>query len=145
MLLEMLIFSESWMTLVIVIIVVASATALFLRIRRRRRVWERWKQQNRRTRGTMQTANEQSRPWWQVLEISERSTLEEVKAAYRAKIKQYHPDSVAGLAREFQELADSKTKEIIRAYRQACRTRRSGRTGDTPRAEQAAASVQMKL
>jgi DnaJ-class molecular chaperone len=29
-----------------------------------------------------------------VLETSERATLEEVKAAYRAKVQKYHPDKV---------------------------------------------------
>jgi curved DNA-binding protein CbpA len=54
-----------------------------------------------------------------VLEISEQATFEDVKAAYRTKIKECHPDKVMGLASEFQELADRKTKEINRAFRQA--------------------------
>jgi hypothetical protein len=61
------------------------------------------------------------RPWWRVLETSEHATLEEVKVAYRAKVKKYHPDIVNNLAKEFQELADRKIKEINEAYRLACR------------------------
>jgi DnaJ domain len=60
-------------------------------------------------------------PWWEVLETSEHATLEEVKAAYRAKVKKYHPDRVHDLATEFRDLADRKMKEINEAYRLACR------------------------
>jgi hypothetical protein len=90
-----------------------------------RRQWERWRQKVRsrgeeRTRGnTGTTNNAEPRPWWEVLEISERSPFEDVKTAYRTKIKECHPDKVMGLAREFQELADRKTKEINLAFRQA--------------------------
>jgi DnaJ-domain-containing protein 1 len=48
-------------------------------------------------------------------------TLEEVKAAYRAKVRKYHPDRVNDLATEFQELADRRMKEINQAYERACR------------------------
>jgi DnaJ-domain-containing protein 1 len=90
-----------------------------------RRQWERWRQKVRsrseeRTRGNTGTANDaEPRTWWEVLEISERSTFEDVKTAYRTKIKECHPDKVTGLAREFQELADRKTKEVNLAFRQA--------------------------
>jgi hypothetical protein len=82
--------------------------------------WGRDNQRNRRPQGDRgdgakghirQTA-EQLRAWWQVLGIPEGSTLDEVKVAYYAKVKQYHPDKVMGLAEEFQKLADDKTKEI---------------------------------
>jgi DnaJ domain len=95
-----------------------------------RRLWERrqgeqWRQKGRsrgeeRTRGNTGTTNDaEPRTWWEVLEISERSTFEDVKTAYRTKIKECHPDKVTGLAREFQELADRKTKEINLAFSQA--------------------------
>jgi hypothetical protein len=64
------------------------------------------------------------RRWWEILETSERATLEEVKAAYRAKVRKYHPDRVNDLATEFQELADRKMKEINQAYERACRIKR---------------------
>ena len=63
-------------------------------------------------------------PWWEVLETSERATLDEVKAAYRAKVRKYHPDRVNDLATEFQDLADRKMKEINQAYELACRIKR---------------------
>jgi DnaJ-domain-containing protein 1 len=90
-----------------------------------RRQGEQWRQKGRsrgeeRTRGNTGTTNDaEPRTWWEVLEISERSTFEDVKTAYRTKIKECHPDKVMGLAREFQELADRKTKEVNLAFRQA--------------------------
>jgi hypothetical protein len=62
---------------------------------------------------------EQPRPWWEVLGVSERSSLDEAKAAY--KIKQYHPDRVVGLGEELQQLADRKTKELNEAFNEARR------------------------
>jgi hypothetical protein len=64
------------------------------------------------------------RRWWEILETSERATLEEVKAAYRAKVRKYHPDRVNDLATEFQEIADRRMKEINQAYERACRIKR---------------------
>jgi hypothetical protein len=71
--------------------------------------------------GRAVTESRRLRPWWQVLETSEHATLEEVKAAYRAKVKKYQPDIVNNLATEFQELAGRKMKEINEAHRLACR------------------------
>jgi DnaJ domain len=114
----------------IVAVIIIPTTALIFEMRRRRAVWQRWQSQQKhwsrfegRDRANEgRAANE--RPWWQVLGISEQSAPDDVKAAYHAMIKQYHPDTVMGLAREFQELAERKTKEINRAYGQACRTHR---------------------
>jgi DnaJ-domain-containing protein 1 len=68
-----------------------------------------------------QTNEEPPRPWWHVLGIPEGSTLDDVKAAYYAKVKQYHPDKVMGLGEEFHKLADDKTKEINEAFERAKR------------------------
>jgi DnaJ-domain-containing protein 1 len=98
---------------------------LWVRRQGERRQGEQWRQKGRsrgeeRTRGNTGTTNDaEPRTWWEVLEISERSTFEDVKTAYRTKIKECHPDKVTGLAREFQDLADRKTKEINLAFRQA--------------------------
>jgi hypothetical protein len=124
-----LIFLESVALAAIATVTLVAATSLFLEIRRRRAVWPRLQQQKyrrrfeERTRGNGETSNDrQPQPWWQVLEIPEQSTADDVKAAYRAKIKQFHPDTVMGLAKEFQQLAERKTKEINQAYRQGRRS-----------------------
>jgi DnaJ-domain-containing protein 1 len=82
-----------------------------------RRQWERWRQKVRsrgekRTRGNTGTTNDaEPRPWWEVLEISERSTFEDVKTAYRTKIKECHPDKVMGLHGSFRNLLTVKQKK----------------------------------
>jgi curved DNA-binding protein CbpA len=43
---------------------------------------------------------------------------------YRRKIKQYHPDRLAGLAPELLELAEERTKALNAAYEQALGGRR---------------------
>jgi len=50
------------------------------------------------------------------LGLGENATLEEIKIAYRNKMKQYHPDKVAHLGKELQDLARKKATEINRAY-----------------------------
>jgi DnaJ domain len=129
LLLTIFFFSEELEAAAFGTIILVPATGLLLAVKWRRqwerRQWEQWRQKHRsRSRSEERPhANnpndEQPRPWWQVLEISEQATFEDVKAAYRTKIKECHPDKVIGLAREFQELADRKTKEINRAFRQA--------------------------
>lgn len=53
---------------------------------------------------------------YQVLRITRGASKEEIKAAYFNLIKQYHPDKVSHLGREFQKLADEKAQLINRAY-----------------------------
>ena len=51
-----------------------------------------------------------------VLGVSKTASSEELSAAYRRLAQMYHPDKVAGLAPEFQRLADQRMKEINAAY-----------------------------
>lgn len=53
---------------------------------------------------------------WAVLGVSRGATRAEIKKAYHAKMLDYHPDRVASLAHEFQELAHQKTIEIRTSY-----------------------------
>lgn len=57
-----------------------------------------------------------SRTPYEILEVSPNAGPEEIKAAYRKLASQYHPDKVAHLGREFQELAEQRFKEIQQAY-----------------------------
>jgi DnaJ domain len=57
--------------------------------------------------------------WITVLGLSQSATIEEVKEAYKALIKQNHPDRVHGMSATFKTLAESETKKINAAYRQA--------------------------
>jgi DnaJ domain len=57
--------------------------------------------------------------WTQVLELPPDASLEQIRDAYRRLIGQYHPDKVASLGRELQELAEAKSKDIALAYQSA--------------------------
>ena len=51
-----------------------------------------------------------------ILEVSPRASPEEIKAAYKRAVARYHPDKVAHLGTEFQDLAHQKMLAIRRAY-----------------------------
>jgi DnaJ-class molecular chaperone len=57
------------------------------------------------------------RPPCEVLGVREGASREEIAEAFRQLAQLYHPDKVAALAPEFQELADRRMKEINAAYR----------------------------
>ena len=66
------------------------------------------------------------RAWWEVLDVAEGSPVSEIRSAYREKMRQYHPDRVQGLGKEFGDLANLKAKELNRAYALAKRQRGFG-------------------
>lgn len=51
-----------------------------------------------------------------VLGLGPDATITEIRATYRAKMRDYHPDRVANLAAEFQELAHRKSQELNEAW-----------------------------
>jgi DnaJ-domain-containing protein 1 len=53
---------------------------------------------------------------WRVLGIAPDTSKDEAKRAFRALVTQYHPDKVAHMAPEFQELAERKTRELLEAW-----------------------------
>lgn len=53
---------------------------------------------------------------YRTLGLEPGASLEEVKQAYRKMAKQYHPDAVAHLGKEFQKMAQDKFKTIQKAY-----------------------------
>jgi len=57
--------------------------------------------------------------WVAVLGLSESATVREVREAYKVLIKQNHPDRVHDMSPAFKTLAESETKKINAAYRQA--------------------------
>lgn len=57
--------------------------------------------------------------WHTVLGLSETASIEEIRTAYKALIKQNHPDRVYDMSPALRKLADSETKMINAAYCQA--------------------------
>jgi DnaJ-class molecular chaperone len=53
-----------------------------------------------------------------VLGIAPSATADEIRKAYHERMQEYHPDKVAHLGQELQELALEKSQQIQHAYRQ---------------------------
>jgi hypothetical protein len=70
----------------------------------------------RKTVSQARPQRESPRSPYEVLKVSPGATREEVTFAYRQMAKLYHPDKVAALAPEFQEMAEVRMKEINAAY-----------------------------
>jgi DnaJ-domain-containing protein 1 len=62
-------------------------------------------------------------PWdpYAILGVPRGASTDAVTRAYRDKLKEYHPDRVAGLGAELQDLAHRKTLDIQRAYTELTR------------------------
>jgi hypothetical protein len=54
---------------------------------------------------------------YELLGIKPTASLEEIKAAYRSRIKQCHPDKFVGRGAEFRQLAEEQAKSINAAYK----------------------------
>lgn len=65
------------------------------------------------------------RAWHEVLEVDRDASHEEVAAAYKRRIAQYHPDKVATMAPEIRELAERRSAAINAAYDEAMRQLRA--------------------
>jgi len=55
---------------------------------------------------------------FEVLGVARSASSDEIQAAYRSRMMEYHPDKVAHLGDELQKLAHEKSQQIQRAYRQ---------------------------
>jgi len=51
-----------------------------------------------------------------VLGVARGASRDEIAHAYREQLKRYHPDRVADLGAELQQVAHRKTVELQRAY-----------------------------
>jgi DnaJ-domain-containing protein 1 len=53
---------------------------------------------------------------FEVLDVPENASMEDIEQAYRKKISDYHPDKVANAAPELKALAEQRAREINAAY-----------------------------
>jgi len=62
--------------------------------------------------------DEKDEEFFEVLKIADDTPRDfsHIKAVYRKKIAQYHPDKVSAMGPEIQEVAEQKAKEINEAY-----------------------------
>jgi uncharacterized membrane protein YkvA (DUF1232 family) len=63
-------------------------------------------------------ASESASDPYGILGITASASEEEIQAAYKARMNEYHPDKVAHLGEELQKLAHRKALEIQQAYRE---------------------------
>ena len=86
-------------------------------------LWLYWRHLQRKAKRPRVTAASQqprlptSKPPHEVLGVERDATQAEIKRAYQKLVQQYHPDKVANLADELQQLAEQRTKELNAAYR----------------------------
>jgi preprotein translocase subunit Sec63 len=52
-----------------------------------------------------------------ILSLPASAPIDEIRKAYLAAIKQYHPDNFASFSPEFRKLAEEKSKQINLAYK----------------------------
>lgn len=90
--------------------IIAEAIIETLALRARRQTTSRT-----RRRPAPQAQTEAANPY-EVLGVKVGASEEEITAAYRKLVLMYHPDKVASLAPEYQEIAERKMKEINAAY-----------------------------
>ncbi|MGE0761857.1 MAG: DnaJ family molecular chaperone [Bdellovibrionales bacterium] len=60
--------------------------------------------------------NTKTKDAYEILGIGSDASEIEISVAYKDAIKKYHPDRVANLGQELQDLAEQKCKEINGAY-----------------------------
>ena len=74
-------------------------------------------EQRERSSRTQTEASKASFDPYEILGIGASASGEEIQSAYRARMHEYHPDKVAHLGEELQQLAHQKALEIQEAYR----------------------------
>jgi DnaJ like chaperone protein len=57
------------------------------------------------------------------LQVAPTASAEEIRAAYRQLISQYHPDKVETLGADIRDLARRKSQEITVAYESGLKAR----------------------
>jgi hypothetical protein len=58
---------------------------------------------------------DEEQKWFDVLGVSPNASAAEINSAYKAKMMRNHPDRVAEMDEEFQELAETRAKRLNRA------------------------------
>ena len=74
--------------------------------------------QRKRSSRAQAEASESSFDPYEILGIDSAASGEEIQAAYKARMHEYHPDKVAHLGEELQNVAHRKAVEIQQAYEQ---------------------------
>ncbi len=75
---------------------------------------------DRRGRSTRPQTDASKSPFdpYEILGVAASASEAEIRAAYKARMHEYHPDKVAHLGKELQKVAHRKAVEIQQAYEQ---------------------------
>ena len=68
----------------------------------------------------LETASDE---WEDVLGVTADAPIEEIKAAWKTRMKEYHPDRVQTLGPKLRELAESESKRLNDAYEAALKSK----------------------
>jgi hypothetical protein len=68
-------------------------------------------------------ADDNERKWFDVLGVSASASLDEIKNAWHAGLKKYHPDNVERLGPKLKSLAETETKDLNAAYEAAMKVK----------------------
>lgn len=60
--------------------------------------------------------NKDEKFYGNILGLKGKVKITDIHKAYRQKMKEYHPDKISSMAKELQQLALNRTKEINEAY-----------------------------
>lgn len=52
----------------------------------------------------------------EILGVPQDASPDDIRKAYQEQVQQYHPDRVAGMGKDLQQLAERRTKELNAAY-----------------------------
>lgn len=78
---------------------------------------EKKQQSEQKAESRPQTDTEMTEGWaLGMLGLESGATIDQIKTAYKQRIKEYHPDRVETLGDEIKELAKKKTRDINSAY-----------------------------
>ena len=111
---------RGWIDDLIVLILIVR---YIMRIRRAKQgaQGQQYQQDQQTNRETHQDTDSGDQDPYRILGVAPNAKKDEIQSAYRKLANQYHPDKVAHLGKEFQELAEKRFKEIQAAYEKLTR------------------------
>lgn len=74
--------------------------------------------------GSVSEQDDGIRAWYDVLGTAPDASMDVIKATYRERLKEYHPDRVAHLGEKLRDVADEEAIAINQAYAEVLRLRR---------------------
>jgi len=81
------------------------------------------KDDNPNEEGSAKSSTDDQQSPYDVLGVSEKASLDEIKAAYRNMAMKNHPDRTAGLDEKIRKFAEEEMKKINRAYEEIMKSR----------------------